>query len=50
VAELPSDASAQAVRDAVFARVQAAAPRLDDDATVLAIRRLGAPATARFAS
>lgn len=50
VTELPPDATAQAVRDAVFARVQAAAPQLDDDATVLAIRRLADIQAARIAS
>jgi sigma-B regulation protein RsbU (phosphoserine phosphatase) len=50
VTELPPDATAQAVRDAVFARVQAAAPKLDDDATVLAIRRLDDIQAARIAS
>jgi HAMP domain-containing protein len=50
VAELPHDAAAEAVRDAVFARVHAAAPQLDDDATVVAIRRLAVPATLRIAS
>jgi serine phosphatase RsbU (regulator of sigma subunit) len=48
--ELPHDAAPQAVRDAVLARVQATTPRLDDDATVLAIRRLAEPQVARFAS
>jgi sigma-B regulation protein RsbU (phosphoserine phosphatase) len=46
----PGETMVQAVRDAVFARVHAVAPRLDDDATVLAIRRLGATAAARIAS
>jgi serine phosphatase RsbU (regulator of sigma subunit) len=50
VSELPCDASAQAVRDAVFARVKAEAPQLDDDATVVAIRRLDEPAKLRIAS
>jgi sigma-B regulation protein RsbU (phosphoserine phosphatase) len=50
VTDLPRDATAQAVRDAVFARVQAAAPRLDDDATVLVIRRIGDTDAARIAS
>jgi sigma-B regulation protein RsbU (phosphoserine phosphatase) len=44
LAALPRDASARAVRDAVFARVHAMAPTLDDDATLLAIRRLAAAA------
>lgn len=47
VTELPGDATAQAVRDAVFARVHAVASRLEDDATVLAVRRLAPAASAR---
>jgi sigma-B regulation protein RsbU (phosphoserine phosphatase) len=35
----PPDATATEVRDAVFARVASVAPALDDDATVLVIRR-----------
>jgi serine phosphatase RsbU (regulator of sigma subunit) len=50
VTALPCDASARATRDAVFSRVHAAAPRLDDDATILAIRRLGRTSAARIAS
>jgi HAMP domain-containing protein len=50
VTALPCDATARATRDAVFARVHAAAPTLDDDATVLAIRRIGRPSAARIAS
>jgi len=50
VKALPCDASAQDVRDAVFARVRATVPRLDDDATILAIRRLDVPTATRIAS
>jgi serine phosphatase RsbU (regulator of sigma subunit) len=50
VTALPPDASAQTVRDAVFARVRVAAPRLDDDATILAIRRLEETTATRIAS
>lgn len=45
VAGLPRDATAEATRDAVFERVTATSPTLDDDATVLVIRRPGALVT-----
>jgi hypothetical protein len=38
----PQDASVEFVRDAVFARVSSLSPTLDDDATVLVIRRSAA--------
>lgn len=50
VTALPANAPAQAVRDAVFSRVLAAAPRMEDDATVLAVRRLASMVTTRIAS
>jgi HAMP domain-containing protein len=50
VTALPGEASARAIRDTVFARVHAAAPKLEDDATVLAIRRIAAPPAVRAAS
>ncbi|TMQ18093.1 MAG: serine/threonine-protein phosphatase [Deltaproteobacteria bacterium] len=50
VASPPRDATAQAVRDAVFVRMRAVAPRSDDDATVLAIRRIDATLPTQIAS
>lgn len=50
VTALPRDATAQAVRDAMFALVHSVAPKLDDDATILAIRRLDDTTRARIAS
>jgi HAMP domain-containing protein len=50
VTALPRDATARATRDAVFSRVHAVAPTLDDDATILAIRRLDRASAARIAS
>lgn len=39
LSSLPHDASPESIRDAVFSRVASIAPILDDDATVLVIRR-----------
>jgi serine phosphatase RsbU (regulator of sigma subunit) len=50
VTELPPGATAQAVRDALFARVHEVAPKLEDDATVLAIRRVEFTTASRIAS